>query len=74
MSELPFFVRYFDAILSRKGQGVQARSFDTREEAEAFAAKNVLYGRRCRVQETAERGGSQPSGAALPEGVGAKCA
>lgn len=62
-----FVVRYYDAALSKRGQGVQARAFDTREEAEPFASGRVLYGRRARVVETAERGGLHPSGAALPE-------
>jgi hypothetical protein len=44
-------VRYFDRELSRKGQGVQFRTFTDREEAEAFASKNVLHAKPCRVEE-----------------------
>lgn len=45
-----FLVRYYDPKLSRKGQGVQARDFTTREEAERFAQGRRLYARPCRVE------------------------
>ena len=46
-----FKVRYYDAVMSRKGQGVQVRTFTDRGEAEKFAAANKLYARPCKVEE-----------------------
>lgn len=48
--DLKFQVRYYDARLSRKGQGVQVKKFKTLEEAEAFASVNVLYAKPCKVE------------------------
>lgn len=44
-------VKYYDARLSKKGQGVQRKTFDDKEAAEAFAAKNRVYAKPCRVEE-----------------------
>lgn len=46
----PYRVRYYDAALSRKGRGVQARLFETREAAEAFAEGKILYARPATVE------------------------
>lgn len=45
-----FRVRYYDAKLSKKGRGVQVRTFTDRAEAEAFAASNRIYSGPCRVE------------------------
>lgn len=45
-----FRVRYYDAKLSKKGRGVQVRTFADRAEAEAFAASNRIYSGPCRVE------------------------
>ena len=41
-----FEVKFFDPLLSKKGQGVQVKSFVTREGAERFAQDKRLYARR----------------------------
>lgn len=50
-SEVPIYrVRYFDRQKSRKGQGVQTKTFRDAGEAERFASQNVLYARPCKVE------------------------
>lgn len=44
-------VVYYDAKLSKKGKGVQVRTFEDRAAAEEFASKNRVYARPCRVEE-----------------------
>jgi hypothetical protein len=46
-----YLVRYYDAAKSRKGQGVQQRSFTDRADAESFASQNKLYAKPCKVEE-----------------------
>jgi hypothetical protein len=46
-----FVVKYYDAKLSKKGQGVQFRRFTTRDAAENFAAQNRIYAGPCTVEE-----------------------
>ncbi len=46
-----YSVKYFDAKASRAGKGgVRVASFADRDEAEAFAAANILYSRPCKVE------------------------
>lgn len=45
-----YLVKYYDAKLSKKGRGVQVRSFTDRQEAEKFAAENRIYAGHCRVE------------------------
>lgn len=47
---LTFRVRYYDARMSRKGQGVQVRTFTDRAKAEDFASQNRIYAGPCRVE------------------------
>lgn len=49
-----FYVKYYDAKLSKKGRGTQWRVFDVREDAERFASENQIYARPCKVEERAE--------------------
>lgn len=46
-----YVVRYYDASFSRKGQGVQAKRFTDKGEAEGFAAGHQLYARPAKVEE-----------------------
>ncbi len=46
-----FFVKYYDAKLSKKGRGTQYRWFHVREDAEKFAATNKIYAGPCKVEE-----------------------
>lgn len=43
-------VRYYDKVLSHKGQGVQSRTFDDEAAAAEFASKNRLYAKPCKVE------------------------
>lgn len=55
MPRWKFRVRYFDARMSRKGQGVQERRFYCEDEAAKFASKNRLYARPCKVEELGKK-------------------
>lgn len=54
-----YAVKYFDARMSKRGQGVQVRRFWTRSEAEEFAGRNRLYGKPCQVVEESEEVAAQ---------------
>lgn len=45
-----FKVRYFDAKASKRGQGVQTRTFTDRAKADLFAAGRTLYARPATVE------------------------
>lgn len=49
-----FRVKFYDRKLSKKGRGVQVRTFTDRGAAEAFAAVNVLYSEPCKVETVAQ--------------------
>lgn len=49
-----FFVKYYDAKLSKKGRGTQYRWFRVREEAEKFASENKIYAAPSKVEEVSQ--------------------